>query len=106
MTSGWITLEAADSRAAIAPALGAELMSWRVGGAERVWHGEMPHWDRRAPILFPIVGQALGGVVRIGGERYPMGSHGFARNMPFSTVAQEAASATFRLSADQRTRAP
>ncbi len=78
--------------------LGAEPMTWRVGGRDLLWHGDPAHWGFRAPILFPTVGASTGGVVRVDGRGYPMAQHGFARRLPFLLLERDEASARFLLS--------
>lgn len=84
--------------------LGAEPMSWRVGGRELIWHGDPAHWSGRAPILFPVVGASANGEVRVDGRAYPMPQHGFARGLDFEIVAQADDSARLRLADSSRTR--
>ncbi|WP_174274050.1 aldose 1-epimerase family protein [Sphingomonas bacterium] len=86
--------------------LGAELWALRDGdGRDLLWGGDPAFWTGRAPILFPVIGCVNGGVIRVAGETYPMAKHGFARRRTFTVVEREAASATFRLEADDETRA-
>jgi galactose mutarotase-like enzyme len=99
-----VELKAGEATARIA-LVGAEPVSWRVGGTEYLWSGDPAHWNRHAPILFPVVGASAGGVVRVAGRDYPMPQHGFARDLPFAVVAQDAASATLRLEDTPETRA-
>jgi galactose mutarotase-like enzyme len=66
---------------------GAELQSLRKDGREYLWQGNPEYWGRRAPILFPIVGQVAGGVFRYDGQEYKMGQHGFARDAEFELQA-------------------
>jgi len=67
---------------------GAELQSLQKDGKEYLWHGDPAYWDRRSPILFPMVGKVYGGVFRVDGKEYPMGQHGFARDMEFVKVGE------------------
>ncbi len=62
---------------------GAELQSLQLSGREYLWQGDPAYWGRRAPILFPIVGQVAGGTFRVDGKEYKMGQHGFARDCEF-----------------------
>jgi galactose mutarotase-like enzyme len=94
---------AIDGATASVALAGAEPRSWRVGGRELLWHGDPAHWDERAPILFPVVGASAGGMVRIGGENYPMPRHGFARTLPFGLAEQGADCARLRLEASLKT---
>ena len=83
---------------------GGEPVSWRVGGVDYLWSGDPAHWNRHAPILFPVVGASAGGVVRVAGREYPMPQHGFARDLPFALVERDAASALLRLMDTSETR--
>lgn len=67
---------------------GAELQSLRKDGKEYLWQGDPAFWGRRAPILFPIVGQVAGGAFRHNGQEYKMGQHGFARDAKFEKVGE------------------
>ena len=92
-------------RAAIDP-FGAELASLTdAQGRELMTDADPAYWAGRAPLLFPIVGRLNGDVLRVDGRDYAMKQHGFARRMTFEVVAHDAASATFRLTADDATRA-
>lgn len=90
-----IELESGDSRATVSP-LGAELRSWRAGGYDLLWQGDSVWWTQSAPVLFPIVGWARNGCIRVDGIARPMGVHGFAAQGPFAvdTVARDRARLT------------
>ena len=62
--------------------LGAEARGWSVGGVELLWPGDPAIWGETSPILFPVVGWTRDGA-RVGGRRYDLGLHGFARRMTF-----------------------
>lgn len=62
---------------------GAELLSLVANGREYLWQGDSLYWGRRAPILFPIVGRLAGDMLRVGGDKYHMKQHGFARDAEF-----------------------
>lgn len=83
--------------------VGAEPMSWRVGGRALIWGGDPAHWARRAPILFPVVGASTGGEIRVDGRAYPMPQHGFARDARFALVERSDAAARLRLTASDAT---
>lgn len=51
-----------------------------------LWQGDARFWGRRSPVLFPIVGAVWNGIFRMDGQEYPMGQHGFARDMEFTPV--------------------
>lgn len=81
-----IELESGDGRATISP-LGAELRRWRVGDDDLIWRGDQAWWAQSAPVLFPIVGWARNGRIRIDGIDRPMGVHGFAAGSSFAIDA-------------------
>lgn len=85
--------------------LGAELKSLKSvpDYREYMWHGDPAYWGRTSPVLFPIVGGLKGGVYRLDGKEYPMGQHGFARDMEFQLNSQVASEIWFSLSSDQET---
>lgn len=99
-----ISLAHGNQRALVSPR-GAELEAWSVGGHDLLWSGDPAWWERSAPILFPIVGWARDGRIRVDGIERPMGVHGFAAGKTFAVVAQDAASCTLALSDDAETRA-
>ena len=87
---------------------GAELQSLiDSAGNELLWQGGQV-WGRRAPVLFPIVGQMPGGVLEHDGVDYPIPQHGFARDLDFtvSEVADDRALFTLEDSAETRTHFP
>ena len=103
--SGLISITSDALSAAINPR-GAELTSLRDGaGRELMTDADPAFWTGHAPILFPVVGRLNGDVLRLDGREYAMKQHGFARRKAFAVVAHDAAGATFRLDADDETRA-
>ncbi|SFL48048.1 aldose 1-epimerase family protein [Methylorubrum salsuginis] len=100
-----IEIRAGDGTTARIALHGAEPISWQVGGSDYLWSGDPEHWNRHAPWLFPVVGASAGGAVRVGGRSYPMAQHGFARDLPFTVVAQADDAVTLRLEDDAATRA-
>ena len=71
---------------------------------EAVWTADPAYWNRHAPVLFPFVGKVNGGFYRYKGMSYPMGQHGFARDMEFTFVEQTPDSVTFRLCDNEESR--
>ena len=61
---------------------GAELQSVVLSGHEFLYDGK-GLWNRRAPILFPIVGRLQNDTYLYKGKEYRMGGHGFARDIDF-----------------------
>ncbi len=80
--TGRIRLRSGDAVAEMS-SQGAELLRWEVGGKPLLWTPDAAVWAETAPILFPIVGWTRGGQVRVAGQSYPLGLHGFARHAPF-----------------------
>lgn len=83
---------------------GGELVSFRDGdGLEYIWEGDPAFWSGQNPILFPVVGSLKDGKVDIGGKRYEMGRHGFARGMEFTPVDRGEDFATLELRESEET---
>ena len=100
-----IRIASGDLAATVSP-LGAELQALTTAdGGEWLWIGDPAWWTGRAPLLFPVVGEVAGGVIRVDGRTYPMPKHGFARRRTFELTASAADEACFRLTADAATRA-
>lgn len=81
MTAGEVLLSEGGARLRVAR-LGAQALGWSVDGVELLWPGDPVIWGEISPILFPIVGWTRDGA-RVGGRRYDLGLHGFARRMTF-----------------------
>lgn len=91
---------------AIISPLGAELQWLRdEAGRDLLWDGDPKFWTGRAPILFPVIGCVAGGVIRVNGRDHPMPKHGFARGRDFAMVEKTAEGVTFRIEADEASRA-
>lgn len=82
---------------------GGELLSWRVAGRDLLWTPDAAVWARTSPILFPIVGWAAGGVIRMEGREYPIGVHGFAAETDFEPVSTGEDLVRLRLSENDAT---
>ena len=105
MTATTATISSAALSATIST-LGAELQALRTeDGKDLLWDGDPVFWTGRAPILFPVIGALNGEVYRLAKRTYPMPKHGFARRKQFAVTAQDDAAVTFRLAADDGTRA-
>ncbi len=100
-----IEIRAGDGSTARIALRGAEPVSWQVEGRDYLWSGDPEHWNRHAPWLFPVVGASSGGSVQVGGRSYPMAQHGFARDLPFSVMAQTEDAVTLRLTDSEATQA-
>ncbi|MDR7037708.1 galactose mutarotase-like enzyme [Methylobacterium sp. BE186] len=100
-----VELGASDGSTARIALTGAEPVSWRAGGREYLWSGDPEHWNRHAPWLFPVVGASAGGLIRAGGNTYPMAQHGFSRDLTFAVVERRDDAVTLRLTDGDETRA-
>lgn len=85
--------------------LGAELKSLKEVASDReyMWNADPAYWKRTSPVLFPLVGGLKNGTYRMNGQEYPMGQHGFARDMEFKLKSQVAHEIWFVLESDADT---
>jgi galactose mutarotase-like enzyme len=104
MTAAPIRLRNEWLEAEVAPR-GAELWSLRSlrTGRQYLWQGDARWWDRRAPVLFPIVGHLPEGRYRFRGKDYRLPTHGFAPDRLFRLSQPDPSSAEARLSWDSET---
>jgi len=85
--------------------MGAELQSIKdANGKEYLWQADPEYWPRRSPILFPLVCSVNNDTYRVDGKEYHLPRHGFARDMPFTLVAQSDCKATFALESSEETK--
>lgn len=82
---------------------GAELRSFKKGDKEYMWQADPAFWARTSPVLFPFVGAVNEGKFTYKGTDYPMGQHGFARDMDFTLVDQTDNSCTYVLESGDET---
>ncbi|MCC7271926.1 MAG: aldose 1-epimerase family protein [Alphaproteobacteria bacterium] len=99
-----IDISDGPGRAAVA-LRGGELRGWSVAGRDLLWPGDPAWWPRSSPILFPIVGWARDGHIRVDGVARPMAVHGFAAGRDFAVVARAADRVALSLRDDAATRA-
>ncbi|MGA8170428.1 MAG: aldose 1-epimerase family protein [Methylocystis sp.] len=104
MSETILLTNAAGDYARIAP-FGAQLMSWRAGGADIIWAKDPKIWDQSAPILFPVVGWTRDGTAHVDGKTYPLSLHGFAWKKHFSVSERREDFLRLELRADDETRA-
>jgi galactose mutarotase-like enzyme len=102
LASDAVRLSDADGEAVVA-LTGGQPTAWRVGGRDLLWSGDEAHWGWHAPVLFPVVGQVNGGIVRIDGKPYEMPRHGFARLSRFRLIEVSENTLTLRLEAGAET---
>lgn len=86
-------------------AAGAELTSIKLksDGTEYLWQANPKHWNRHAPLLFPIVGAVPNNRYTYAGRQYNMKNHGFARDSEFETKHESDSRVIYRLSANTDT---
>lgn len=94
-----------SSLSAQVSAAGAELVRLQDrDGTDLLWDGDPAFWTGRAPLLFPIVGEAMGNRITVAGRAYGIPRHGFARTSRFALVARTPVACTWRLEASEETR--
>ena len=84
---------------------GAQLISFKCKDAtEYIWQRKSPYWKMCAPILFPVVGRSLNGVITVDGKDYPMPLHGFAADREFEIINQSDSFVSMILKSSEETR--
>lgn len=78
--------------------VGAELVSLKKDGQEKIWQGDERYWTSHAPILFPICGGLKDDIYYLDGKKYEQKKHGYVRKVPFALVEKKDNEATFVLS--------
>ena len=86
--------------------VGAELRSLRrvTSPHEYLWQGDAAFWDRRAPVLFPIVGKVWQNILHINGREYNLTQHGFLRDMTFECIVEEDRHLAFEVHSNAQSR--
>ncbi len=84
---------------------GAELKSVRRKSDDReyMWYADKQYWGRTSPVLFPFVGSLKNKEYIHGGKHYPMGQHGFARDMEHTMVSHTDTEIWFALHSNDET---
>lgn len=84
---------------------GAELKSVRrkENDREYMWYADKKYWGRTSPVLFPFVGSLKNKEYIYQGQHYPMGQHGFARDMEHTLTSQTDHEIWFELVSTQET---
>lgn len=88
---------------AVVNAHGAELKSLKKGDKEYLWQADPAFWARSSPVLFPFVGAVANGEFTYQGVKYPMGQHGFARDMDFTLEKNTETSCQYVLVSNEET---
>ncbi len=92
-----------DIMAVEVDSFGAELKSVIKDTTEFMWNGDAKYWGRTSPVLFPFVGGLKDGKYTLDNKEYPMGQHGFARDMEFSLTEQAEDRLVFTLLSNEET---
>lgn len=104
----------AGSRVRLAPQRGGMVVGFDLGDQELLYldpetfHNPQQNVRGGIPILFPICGRLTDDCYAWNGSTYHMKQHGFARNLPWTVLAQdtqEQAAVTLQLQSDSLTRA-
>lgn len=84
---------------------GAELHSIYNKNVEKeyLWQGNPVYWERRSPILFPIVGKLANNSYFVKGREYHLTQHGFARDLDFKLIEKSDNKLKFLLKANEKT---
>jgi galactose mutarotase-like enzyme len=98
-----LTTIESDGIAITVDAKGAQLMSLATERGEYLWQGDERWWPRRAPVLFPIVGNLRGDRATSAEGDVSLGRHGLARNHVFDLVDKGKSSLTYRLASSEAT---
>ncbi len=84
---------------------GAELQSIdSADGIRYLWDGHAPYWNRRSPVLFPIIGALRNNVATSEQGEIHLAKHGFCRSAPFETESESETSVTYLYTDTEETR--
>lgn len=75
----------------------------KAGCREYMWYANPAFWGRTSPVLFPIVGSLVEKKFTWDGKKYPMGQHGFARDMEHKLVSKSDDEIWFELKSTEET---
>ena len=64
-------------------------------GRDVMWTADPHYWEKKDPILFPCIGNNWAGQIQVEGNAYPLGKHGFIRDLEFELTAQTQNSLTY-----------
>ena len=68
-----------------------------------IWNGDPVIWKYHAPILFPHCGKIKDGYVLIDGNKYPLKSNGFVRDLEHTIISKTERSVVFELNENEYT---
>lgn len=97
LSNNQLTVSVADA--------GAEMHSFQAGGTDLLWNADPAWWGSRAPLLFPIIGNAPHGKLTVGGIETEITRHGFARGSVFEKIEASDTHVVHRLTDSDITRA-
>lgn len=80
---------------------GAQLLSVKSNGKERLWQNNNGNWTSHAPVLFPVAGK-VGALVD--GKQIPLPQHGVVRHEQFEAKQIDAATVEMTISSNDVTR--
>ncbi len=80
---------------------GAQPVSIKKGGEEKLWQHNVGLWQESAPLLFPYAGNVK---VLVDGKKYPYVFHGIAKSSEFSLVSQTSSTLTLSLKSNAETK--
>lgn len=86
-------------------AVGAEVISFKKleDGCEYIWNGDPAYWTGHSPVLFPIVCAVNNGEIKVDGNSYNLGNHGFVRHDEFELIEESETLAVYRHSYNETT---
>lgn len=70
---------------------------------EVLWDAKPEIWARRAPILFPFIGNCYEGKYRMKEQEYAITAHGFSRDKNFSLISKDAGEVWYSLEDNEDT---
>lgn len=93
-----VTLENADIRVQV-KSKGAELDSLfsKEHNLEYLWSGDASFWNKKSPVLFPVVGTLKQNTYFYNNKAYTLTRHGFARDSNFAITGESETSVTLTL---------
>lgn len=70
---------------------------------EYLWNADPKFWEKKSPVLFPIVGTLKNNSYFFNQKKYTLSRHGFARDLIFMLTHQQRDSITFTLHSNEDT---
>ena len=82
---------------------GAELIDLVKEERNYIWTIDEQFWNKKSPLLFPIVGQLKNNSYTLNDKQYSLTRHGFARDYEFDFIEKTSSSVLFSLSQNDDT---